>query len=66
MFVKRMKAGNFLAVQWLRLHTSNAGDKGSIPKQGTKIPHAMHYGQKKKKTPGTKSLCTPNCIFVTF
>ena len=49
MFVKRMKAGNFLAVQWLRLHTSNVEDKGSIPRQGTKIPYAMQYGQKKKK-----------------
>ena len=28
-----------LAVQWLRLHTSNAGAMGSIPGQGTKIPH---------------------------
>ena len=65
MFVKRMKAGNFLAVQWLRLHTSNVEDKGSIPRQGTKIPYAMQYGQKKKKTPGTKSLYT-NCIFITF
>ena len=27
-------------VQWLRLSTSNAGAAGSIPGQGTKIPHA--------------------------
>ena len=39
--------GTSLVVQWLRLHTPNAGDPGSIPGQGTrshmpqlKIPHA--------------------------
>ena len=26
---------------------SNAGDSGSIPGQGTKIPHAMQHVQKK-------------------
>ena len=36
-------------VQWLRLHTPTAGDAGSIPDQGAKIPHAMQRGQKKKK-----------------
>ena len=29
-----------LVVQWLRLHTPNAGGRGSIPGQGTKILHA--------------------------
>ena len=29
-----------LAVQLFRLHASNAGGVGSIPGQGTKIPHA--------------------------
>ena len=29
-----------MAVQWLRLCTSNAGAVGSIPGWGTKIPHA--------------------------
>ena len=33
-------AGASLAVQWLRLHTPNAGDTGSILGWGTKIPHA--------------------------
>ena len=28
---------------------SNAGDTGSIPGQGTKIPHARQRGKKKKK-----------------
>ena len=31
------------------LHASNAGVSGSIPGQGTKIPHAVLCGQKKKK-----------------
>ena len=34
--------------QWLRLHASHVGGKGSIPGRGTKIPHAMW--QKKKKS----------------
>ena len=33
--------GTSLAVQWLRLSASIAGDTGSIPGRGTKIPHAM-------------------------
>ena len=39
--------GDFLAVQWIRIHLpvdknppSSAGDVGSIPRWGTKIPHA--------------------------
>ena len=38
-----------LAVQWLRLCTSTAGAIGSIPGQGTKIPHAVQRRPKKKK-----------------
>ena len=34
-----------LAVQWLRLCTSNAGGAGSNPGQGTKIPRAMRRSQ---------------------
>ena len=34
---------------WLRLLAPHTGDKGSIPGQGTKIPHAAWYGPKKKK-----------------
>ena len=33
-------------VQWLRLCASTAGGAGSIPTQGTKIPHATWHGQK--------------------
>ena len=33
--------GNFLVVQWLRLHASSAGGPGSVPGQGTK-PDKSH------------------------
>ena len=36
-------------VQWLGFHASTAGDTGSIPGRGTKIPQAMWQGQKKTK-----------------
>ena len=36
-------------VLWLRLHASSAAGVGSIPGQGTKIPHAMQHSQKRKK-----------------
>ena len=32
-----------LAVQWLRLQASMSGVTGSIPGQGTKIPHAAQW-----------------------
>ena len=38
-----------LAVQWLRLHTSNARGTGLIPGQVTKILQATHGVAKKKK-----------------
>ena len=37
--------GTSLAVQWLKVCTSTAGDRGSIPDQGTKIPHAVWHAQ---------------------
>ena len=46
---KRSKPGTSLAVQWLRLCTSNARGAGSNPSQGTKIPHATQPRPKKKK-----------------
>ena len=42
-----------LVVQWLRLHASKAGDVGSIPCRGSKIPHAMPWDQKKPKNVGS-------------
>ena len=47
--------GTSLVVQWLRLHASPEGGLGSIPGQGTQIPHAAGCGQNnssnKKQTP---------------
>ena len=34
-------------VQWLRLYASSAGGTGSILGEGTKIPRAKQWGQKK-------------------
>ena len=49
LFVKQTKdptkMTTSLAVQWLRLQASTAGDMGSIPGQGTKIPRAAWHGQ---------------------
>ena len=50
---KNVCSGVSLVVQWLRLHTSSAGDSGSIPGQGTKIPDATHHSQKNLKTINT-------------
>ena len=47
--LRNRKKETSLAVQWLRLHTSNAGGGDWIPGQGTKIPYAMPQAKKKKK-----------------
>ena len=41
--------GLSLVVQWLGLCASTAGDTGSIPGWGNKIPKAVRRSQKKKK-----------------
>ena len=46
----RRKTRNSLSVQWLRVHLPNEGVVGSIPGQGTKIPH-VNGGKKQKSTP---------------
>ena len=46
---KKSDFGGSLAVQWLRLHASNAGGAGLIPGQGTQIPHTSRSSQKKKE-----------------
>ena len=50
--IKDCFRGTSLAVQWLRqlrLWASTAEGMGLIPGQGTKIPHAVQGGKKKKK-----------------
>ena len=46
---KRVGKGTFRGVQWSRVCASNAGAAGSIPGQGTKIPHVEWCGQIEKK-----------------
>ena len=41
--------GISVVFQGLTLRTANAGSEGSIPSQGTKIPHALGHGQNIKK-----------------
>ena len=38
---KMISTGTSLAIKWLRLHASIAGDMSSIPGQGTQTPHAV-------------------------
>ena len=47
--IKKRKHGNYLAIQWLGLHSLTAKDLGSIHGQGTKIPQSMLCGQKWKR-----------------
>ena len=42
-------SGTYLAVQGLILHAPNAGGRGSIPGQVTKILHDVWLGQKVNK-----------------
>ena len=48
MELERRSLGNSLAVQWLGLRAFTAEGLGSIPGQGTKIPHTMWHSQKKR------------------
>ena len=45
---KMIDFGKFLAVQWLRLHSSNAGGVGSIPGRGTETPHGQKISKIKR------------------
>ena len=60
--ILNLSLGTCLAVQWLRFRTFTARGTGSIPGQGTKIPHAVRCSQKLKKTKNKKTylLCTQN------
>ena len=49
-YIKRPVRGTSLAVQCLRLCSSNAEGVGSIPDWGTKIPKAAWWGRRKKST----------------
>lgn len=50
--IQRLIGGTSLAIQWLRLCTSNVRGLALIPGWGTKISFAMWYGHTHKKAPG--------------
>ena len=50
--------GTSLVVQGLRLHASKAVGIGSIPSQGTKIPHAVQQKRRRKKSGILLALCS--------
>ena len=54
--MKMLQQGTSLAVHWLGLCASTAA-MGSIPAQGTKIPHAAQHSQK------NKMMCFFVCLF---
>ena len=60
-------SGGFLAVQWLSLHASSAGDTGLTPGWGTEIPYAMQRGPKENKAKAPvlplPSMCCPWASF---
>ena len=61
-YTLKAKTGTSLVDQGLRLRASNTGDKGSTPGQGTKIPHAVQFGQKKKKLKTTMHADRLSCF----
>ena len=46
---KKHTPGTSSVVQWLRLHSPNAGGLGSIPSQGTKVLHAVWPKERERK-----------------
>ena len=56
--MKTPPKGNSLAVQWLGLHASTAGSKGTILGRGTKISHAVQSKQTKNSLNETRSTIT--------
>ena len=48
-WIRKVKKGDFPGGTVIRNSPSNAGDMGSIPGQGTKIPHATWCSQRQNK-----------------
>ena len=59
-----LQAGTSLVVQWLGLCTSTAGDVGSIPGWGTKLPHSGQHGQEIKRKKERKKEYSPRQVQV--
>ena len=60
-FSKECFLGTSLVVQWLGLCDPNAGAMGSIPGQGTEIPHATQHSQCNDNSNNNKHFLYPNC-----
>ena len=58
-----MREEDFLVVQWLRLRAPNLGGLGSIPGQGSRIPHASRHGKTNKQKTPVVFLYTNNDLF---
>ena len=48
----KSRLGTSLSIQWLSLCAPTGAGMGSVPRWGTKIPHATWHHQKKKKKKG--------------
>ena len=59
----RKSTENSLAVQQLGLCASRAGDMGSVPGPGTKIPHATLQDAMWRSTSYLTSLCLSLCLW---
>ena len=51
--IRKRELGTSLVVQWLRLHTPNAGGQGSIPSEGTR----SHMPQLNMRMPQLDPTC---------
>ena len=61
-FSKKGFLGTSLAVQWLGLRDPSAGAMGSVPGQGTEIPHATQHSQNNNNhSINSKHFLYPNC-----
>ena len=60
--IQKKKDGASLVIQWLGLCASTAGGMGSVPGQGTGIPHTSKWGQKRKRKRKKKKKKTQKMI----
>ena len=51
-----------LGTQWFRLHATTAGDAGSIPDWGPRIPHALQCSQNIKNKIILETNKQSNCL----
>ena len=62
-YLKKSGHGTYMVVQWLRLHTPNAGDPGSIPNQGTRSHMLQLKILNATKTLSNKQMSIFNILF---